>query len=140
MANRGAVGADLGLISSSRTLGHTAILLLGITGLAMARKSKILAAIALGTATHLLLDNLGDRLMDPQHSSSALSALIFPLNGFEFAISPFKSFSDHMISIPNRFTITGEILGALILLWDQWKLNHRSEILIRLRKRLRRRR
>ena len=52
-------GGHLGLINNSRTVGHTAMFLLALTLLAVTRRSRVLAALALGVATHLMLDKVG---------------------------------------------------------------------------------
>ena len=114
-------GAGLGLISCTRTLGHTAILLLGITLLAAARNSRLLAALALGVATHLLLDNLSDSLsdyfvhdIDRIHQHSALLALLWPFYTHYFATSPFKNLAGHMDASFSPISLGGELLGAAI--------------------------
>src|SRR4051812_43545813 len=56
----GKSGTDLGLISGTRTFGHTALFLVLLALGSIIRRSRILAALALGTATHLLIDNFGD--------------------------------------------------------------------------------
>jgi hypothetical protein len=129
-------GAELGLISSTRTLGHTAMFLLAITLLAMVRRSRVLAALALGVATHLFLDNLGDTLTDyfapyPDGTirTSALTALLWPMYKPYFANMPFKNMAAHLHVTLNPLTIGAEIAGAAILAWDYWKTRHESEIL-----------
>lgn len=138
----GRIGAELGLISGTRTVGHTALFLLLLTALAWTRRSRTLAALALGTATHLLLDNLSDRALGATESS-ALQALVFPLLGASFGAIPFGSPQAHLHSLLNPFTGLTEVLGGALLSWDAWKRRHESEIIGSLRQavsRLRRRR
>ena len=127
-------GAELGLFSGTRTIGHTGVFLIILTALAFARKSKPLAALALGVATHLLLDNITDRVLGhPGETSSALTALVFPLLGFHFAVIPFKSLAEHLRSFNEPFLWVSEIIGAGLLAWDTWKRRHTSEIVQSLR-------
>src|SRR3954466_140383 len=43
-------------VTCTRTFGHTGLLLLALTGFAAALRSRTLAALSAGMATHLLLD------------------------------------------------------------------------------------
>lgn len=129
-------GGNLGFINSSRTIAHTGVFLLAFTLLASVRRSRILAAMALGIATHLLLDNLNDNLVeyfipDVMHPSqhSALVALLFPFLKPYFPAAPFKSFAGHMDLSLNPLSLGFETVGASILFWDYWQNRHESEIL-----------
>lgn len=128
--------AELGLISSTRTFGHTSILLLVITGVAVLRRSKGWAALALGMATHLFLDNLSDTLTgyfdtNPVQPGerSALVALLWPFLKNQFSASPFANLAGHMAHSFNGITMGAEVVGAAILGWDYWKNRHESEIM-----------
>lgn len=129
-------GGSVGYINNSRTFAHTAIFLLLITGLAVLRRSKTLAAIAFGVATHLLLDNLGDGLAgyfmpDITHppQQSALIALLWPFYKSYFVISPFDTLAGHMHRSINPLSLGFEVIGASILFWDYWQFRHEPEIL-----------
>lgn len=129
---------NVGLINNSRTIGHTGLFLLALALLAFVRRSRLIAALALGTATHLLLDNLNDALVDtfmpelkvpgeaPQRS--AMVALLWPFLQSYFPTAPFATFSAHMHRSFNPFSIGFEALGAFILYWDHWQNRHVSEI------------
>lgn len=134
MLSTGRHGADLGLISGTRTFGHTGIFLITLTLFALMRRSKPWAAIALGIATHLLLDNITDRmLIQPGEPSSALMALVFPAMGFKFATIPYANLEEHLSSLKHPFLWVSEIVGIGLLAWDQWKRRHSSEIVRNLR-------
>src|SRR4051812_22338745 len=89
-------GADLGLISGTRTLGHSALFLLLLAGFAALLKSRPLAALTLGVATHLLVDHLGDSIghaiwpsfdqpqFDAQGRNLSLVGLLWPFMGARF--------------------------------------------------------
>lgn len=127
--------AELGLICGTRTFGHTALLLLSIAAVAWLKRSRALAAVALGVATHLLIDVLGDRIMHPENfPSSAQVALLWPFLK-SFVPIPFESASEHLRTILNPWVLGGEIVGALILAWDGWKSWHQGEIFADLRER-----
>ena len=122
-------GADLGLISGSRTLGHTALLALLILALFRRRHGP---AIALGMATHLALDTLGDLFgfFSSPHAGpagpSTLAAVLFPLLGPQFPVAPFQSFGEHALSIASPYVLAGELIGGALLLW-QWQKQRRPQ-------------
>ena len=120
-------GAELGLISGTRTLGHTAILLLLLAASAIIRRSKVLAALALGMATHLFLDNLSDHFLPVGHEPSALIAMTWPISSWSFqAMTPTAA---GFIAGFTPVIVGGEVVGLALLAWDQWKLAHEGEIL-----------
>lgn len=118
--------AELGLITGTRTFGHTGILLILISALAMARKSRVLAAIAIGAATHLLLDAVGDVYFSHQGHVGG-SAILWPLK--PFPVHPFSSAGEHMKSWLNPYLLGSEAAGAALLGWEAWKLRHKAEVL-----------
>ncbi|MBI4925653.1 MAG: hypothetical protein HY843_06990 [Bdellovibrio sp.] len=120
-------GAEFGLISGTRTFGHTGLLLLLIVFLAILNKSKILTAIALGHMTHLALDNWIDRFNDIS-PVSAKFALFFPAYGFQFPIIPHGDKWRYLASYADSYILSCEAIGLLIILWDYWKWRHRKEI------------
>jgi hypothetical protein len=125
-------GAELGLISGTRTFAHTAIFLLALAAIAALKRSRLLAALALGIGTHLLIDNLVDTLS--QHSGDGLSALLWPALG-GFPVFPFMSALEHASTVLNPVVLGGEIAGAAILFWDWWNIANRREIFWTLRMR-----
>jgi hypothetical protein len=130
----GLQGAELPLITCTRTVGHTGLLLVAITAYAFFKKSRVWAALALGMATHLCLDNVSDRILHSAYpvlksaESSAFLALTFPLHGLRFGIMPFKNVGEHMLSYVSPILIGLEVLGALFLAWEYWKLAYLTEI------------
>lgn len=125
----GRQGAELGLISGTRTFGHTALLLLLLTGIAVFKKSRVFAALCFGVASHLFLDNLGDYFGGaPESAIGTEYALLFPLLGAQFPVMPFENAGEHLQSVGKTYLWVGEILGALLLAWEYWKWSHKSEI------------
>jgi hypothetical protein len=123
------------VIDGTRTFGHTAIFLLLVLGISGILRSRVLAAVALGMATHLLLDNVSDSLSDvfragPHlHPNSAAIALLWPILGTHFTSYPFDSAVEHLKSALRPDILITEILGILLLAWDYWKSSHRGELL-----------
>lgn len=114
---------QLGLISCTRTFGHTGIFLLVLLVAAWIRRSKTTAAVGLGVATHLALDLFQDQIailygiaVPP---SSALLALTFPFE--RFGIMPYSDVQEHLKSGRHPLLYLTEAAGLLILLWDDWK-------------------
>jgi hypothetical protein len=120
--------SDLGLISGTRTVGHTAIFLMIWIALAWLFRRRpagaILTAIAWGVASHVLLDNLGDLpgVMAGTHGDgpSTLDGFLYPLRGTHFPVSPFQSIGEHLLSATRLYVLAGEFLG-LALLADAWR-------------------
>lgn len=129
-------GAELGLISCTRTIGHSALfaLLVWLALRAVGRRGAALALLA-GMATHWLLDLGGDLtgylaralgLTTAPAGLSSLRALLFPLMGGHFAVSPFHSARDHLTSLAQTYTLAGELVGGvlLVLAWRRGQAAH----------------
>jgi hypothetical protein len=114
--------AELGLISGTRTIGHTALFALFVLAAFWRRHGP---EVALGMATHLALDSLGDvvgfflPVGPPRAGPSTLAAVLFPLLGPRFPVSPFKTVGDHFWSTANGYHALAEALGTFLLyrLW-----------------------
>lgn len=127
-------GAALGLISSTRTFGHSALFLIAVAAIAAIRRSPAGAALAWGIASHLVLDNMFDTFHQPV-VSSAFQALIFPLHGLAFSVAPFSGFREHLMDANRPELLIGEVVGAAILFWDYWQARHAPEIQAHFRER-----
>jgi hypothetical protein len=116
-------GAELGLISGTRTFGHT-VLLAVLLWVALPR--RIGTPLFIGIATHLFLDQLGDvasalfPVLGTHGRPGTISAILFPLLGPHFPISPYRSALEHAESLANAWVVAGEIVGAVLLVW-QWR-------------------
>lgn len=128
-------GYEIGLISGTRTLGHTAIFAFIFALLATLRRSKLLAALVLGIASHLVLDGFQDywfhRVLHLEGDSSLLLAALFPFYENHFAEMPYGSWLDHLKSGTQPLLIFGESLGIAILGWDAWKRKFRPTAFFR---------
>src|SRR6266849_4502290 len=123
-ALRLAFGHPAGIVSGTRTFGHTLLFVLVLFALLPRR---IGAPLSLGILTHLALDGLGDLagVLVPwlgHHPSSpnALHAIFFPLLGPRFPVSPFRNAFEHFATLGNAWVLAGELVGAALLVW-QWK-------------------
>lgn len=126
-AATGLRGAELGLISGTRTVGHTLLLLAALRLLLGAGRGSALAA---GMATHLFLDELGEVVgllgaaaglgegVGPPGGPPTLAAVLFPLLGPHFPIYPFRDAAEHLFAQGRLWTLAGELAGAL-LLWRE---------------------
>jgi len=103
-------------LSGTHLFAHTALFLLVLVIVARLTQSRPVRALAIGVATHLLLDCVGLSL---DHGT-----LLWPLFGWRFPVYPFRNFGHHLSMILNPVTLAGELLGAAILLWD-WRRSRR---------------
>ena len=116
-------GAELGLVSGSRTFGHTLLLLVALW---LVLPRRIGAPLALGMITHLVLDEVGDVLgvflpmLGTHPHPGTIAAILFPFLGPRFPVSPFHSMVEHLASLENAYVFAGEIAGAALLAW-QWR-------------------
>jgi LexA-binding, inner membrane-associated putative hydrolase len=121
----GRTGAELGLISSTRTFGHTLLFCLLLYAILPRRMGVPLAA---GMITHLFLDDMGDVFGLLFHSGprragpDTAAAILFPAFGFHFPILPFSSASEHVRSLVDPYTISGEVLGAVLIYLNRARL------------------
>ena len=126
----GLKGADLGIISGTRTFGHTALFLLTLCVIAFARRSRVLVALALGIATHLVLDGLWDRLGPttlPLGDISPLAGIFWPALGTQFPIYPFNDVQDHLSKFLQPAFWGGELLGLALLSLELLRFRYPSE-------------
>jgi hypothetical protein len=117
----GRQGAELGIVAGTRSFGHTLLFTAALWALARARRSKALAALALGASTHLLLDLVTDAFIVPAFfkggAADTSRILAWPLLGWQFPFTT-RGLFDHLGHVFNPFILSAEILGALILLWE----------------------
>ena len=103
-------GAAAGILSGTHLFAHTGLFLLVLILAALVSRSGLLRALAIGVATHLVLDFVG-RSMD-------VGTLLWPLLGWHFPTYPFRSLGQHLGTLFNPVTFMGETLGAALLWWD----------------------
>ncbi len=110
-------GQRTGLLSGTHLFGHTGLFLLALVAAALAARSLVLRALAIGVATHLALDFAG--------LSMDLGTLLWPLLGWAFPAYPFKNLGQHLTTVFRPVTLAGELLGGAVLWWDWRKARRR---------------
>jgi membrane-bound metal-dependent hydrolase YbcI (DUF457 family) len=106
-------GYDVGLISGTRTFGHTILFTAGVAAYAAARRSKAAAAVALGCATHLVLDAVSDAFVRRADFSARVFA--WPFLGWRFPGYTYGGLGEHLGEFRQPFFLYAELIGALIL-------------------------
>lgn len=130
----GGDAARMGLITCTRTVGHSALFAL-LLWLAFAAAGRRAAGLALfiGMATHWLLDLGGDTtgfvlarlgLIAKAPGFSSLRALLFPVVGRHFGRMPYHTPGEHLRGLAQAYTIAGELIGGA-LLFGQWRARRR---------------
>jgi hypothetical protein len=114
----GRPGAAGGMLSGTHLFAHTGLFLLALVIAALITRSVRVRAIAVGVATHSLLDCVG--------LSMGLGTLLWPFLGWRFPVYPFANLGQHLSTILNPVTLAGELLGATILAWDFWTARRRA--------------
>lgn len=118
-------GGDLGLITCTRTIGHSALfaLLLCLTIAGVGRRAAGWALFA-GMATHWLLDLGGDTtgfllahlgLAARPPGFSSIKALAFPFLGRRFAYMPYRTVKEHLLGLAQAYTLVGELVGGALI-------------------------
>jgi hypothetical protein len=102
-----------GILSGTHLFAHTGLFLLALVVAAWITRSAPVRAVAIGVATHFVLDCVG--------LSMGLGTLLWPLFGWHFPAYPFRNLGMHLRTILNPITLAGELLGAAILWWDYRK-------------------
>jgi len=111
-------GPELGMIAGTRSFGHTLLFTAALGLAAAARRSKILAALALGCATHLLLDLTSDYF--EWGIQRSIKTLLWPLMGWQFPFYARVSMFDHFLRIREPVILVCEIAGVCLLAWE-WR-------------------
>lgn len=122
----GRTSADLGLISSTRTFGHTLLFCL-LLYLFLPRRDGV--PLAAGMITHLFLDEMGDvfTLFFPRPGPArpgpgTVAAILFPFLGVHFPILPFSSATEHVRALVDPYTLGGEAIGVVLILLNRRRL------------------
>lgn len=119
----GSDAANQSLISGTRTFGHTLLLLAVIALLAALRRSRVIAALAIGMATHDLIDLVGDQVQlslgwtHPAQGPEGINAFLWPLLGWHFPLAT-TTLGGHLSQLFNPWILCGEVVGLSLLVWD----------------------
>lgn len=117
-------GAELGLFSGTRTVGHS-LLFLFIPLLVAAvpgPRRRWWLGLSAGIATHLLLDNFLEPFV-PLTAYSSRIALLFPMYGWRFPVAFHRTLGEHLWLHLNGWELAAELVGAVLLakLWGRTK-------------------
>jgi membrane-bound metal-dependent hydrolase YbcI (DUF457 family) len=113
-------GAELGLISGSRTFGHSLLFLAVLFAIYFGSRSRALLALAIGVATHLFLDNFMEPFMPLSAYSSRIS-LLFPFYGWQFPVAPYDDLRTHLLLHFRFADLSGELVGLGLIIWEFWR-------------------
>jgi hypothetical protein len=116
-------GPDLGIVAGTRSFGHTVLFTTALALAGAARRSKVLTALALGAATHLVLDLIGDFFESGVQRS--LKTLAWPLLGWQFPFYAKVGMHEHLLRIWEPFILCSEIVGGALLIWE-WRRSRRT--------------
>lgn len=108
-------GAELGLVRGTRGFGHTFALAGLVWLIGRARGSERLRALALGMATHPLLDFVADWGVAGWSAAVRGCAALWPLTGWRFPVSVHPGLIDHAAAALHPFLLGAEAVGALLL-------------------------
>ncbi|MEO8482534.1 MAG: metal-dependent hydrolase [Acidobacteriota bacterium] len=111
--------------SCTRTVGHTGLLVLVVLLTGVMSRRQVLVALAIGMATHLILDCVMDVIVGGSESS-AMRAAVWPLMGTPFARVYMSSVSVHIEHLVNLPIFVTEAVGAVLLVWE---LRRRAKLL-----------
>lgn len=111
-------GRRSGLLSGTHLFGHTGLFLVALAVTALVTRSRAARALAIGVTTHLILDFAG--------LSMDVRTLLWPAFGWHFPTYPFKDVSQHLSTVLNPVTLTGEVLGGAVLWWDHRKARRQT--------------
>lgn len=107
-------------VNSTRTFGHTGLLLVLVLGFAYARRSAAGAALGVGIATHLLLD-LGMEMFSTEGPRSTLVAITWPVMSVYFTAHYVPSMTRHLESLWTGRLVLAEAVGLLLIVSEMWR-------------------
>jgi hypothetical protein len=126
----GKAGLALGLISGTRTFGHTFLLAFIILFLGWRLKSLSLIALAVGACTHIALDQFmdsvnyqlwpeGTTLQFNDHGIPLTTVGVFwPFLGNRFPYAEFQNLGEHVRWLFRPGLLGAEVIGIALLLLD----------------------
>jgi membrane-bound metal-dependent hydrolase YbcI (DUF457 family) len=106
-----------GWVPGKRGFAHTLLFLLLLVGVALLRRSRPWGALALGSATHLVLDLISKISSHHDFIGDNLTVWLWPLRGTHF---PTQSYGIGILP-----QLAGEALGLALLVW-QFNARRRS--------------
>ena len=114
----GKEGEALGIIAGTHSFGHTLLFLVTLLVTWRALRTRHpnpaagVGALAIGVATHLVLDTLG-LTMDTKTA-------FWPFLGWQFTPFRHHGLGQHLMTVFRPVTLAGELIGGALLAWDLW--------------------
>lgn len=108
-------GSAWGILRGSRGFGHTFVLAALVWLVGARLRSDRARAIALGLATHPVLDFASDCAAWGLRSALEGSAALWPLTGWRFPITAPMGLAEHLGGEMQPVLIAAELVGALLL-------------------------
>lgn len=105
-----------GFLRGTRSFGHTGLLAGLVWAVGRARRDPRGPALALGMATHIILDVVADLALWGPASAARGCAAFWPLTGWQFPIQSAGTLTAHFRAVANPFLLGCEALGLLLLL------------------------
>ena len=105
----------------SRLYGHTLIFLCNVSLLGLSLHSKRWISVAIGIATHLLIDNLGDPLHVENSTDASIRTLLWPLFGWRFPDALRLDLDSQVHRMFSPYFLTTELIGLSLLGWFIWR-------------------
>jgi membrane-bound metal-dependent hydrolase YbcI (DUF457 family) len=103
--------------AGTRLLGHSLIFLINFILFSIWRKSRTLALISIGLATHLLIDNLGDAMVLQNSVERNCRIVFWPLLGWTFPPTPYLTFSSQLHRLASPYFMVTESIGVCLFLY-----------------------
>lgn len=110
----------MGIVRGTRAFGHTFLLAALVWGAGRALKSAKLQALALGMATHPILDFLSDWTVSGLNGAWSGCAAFWPLTGWRFPLIVRPGFAEH-VGGEFRWTLLAFELAGALWLWLVWR-------------------
>jgi hypothetical protein len=111
-----------GIVRGTRSFGHAFLLAALVWWAGRARGDARLKALALGMATHPVLDFLSDWAAFGVASAGRGSAALWPLTGWGFPVPTYAGLGEHLRALSSPVLLSCEAAG---LLWLAWAFSRR---------------
>ena len=110
----GRSGMAIGLISGTRTIGHTLLFAVGLLLVSLGLRSKNIVAVFLGCLTHIVLDEASDLALS-KGALNNVGYFFWPFAQSRFPEIPYHDLSAQLLFSQRWVPLSGELAGALIL-------------------------
>lgn len=113
-------------VSGTRTFAHTGLFLCALALTAALRRSRVWNAVAIGVATHLVLDGVID--LFTSGASAEWIAFTWPFLHTQFGVSPFRSPLEQLHEVGVPAVLISEIVGFVLLVREYRVVKRRAAL------------